>query len=159
MERLGIALHLTGHPREAARLIGAAATQREVLGDPHFAEEAVDLAARFAAIQVDLGPEIYEALWETGRYLPWEVAVTEAMTLAGAIRSEERVPSQLIDGLTPREADVLRLVAEGLSDREIADAIFVTRRTASKYVSTVLAKLGVSSRTAAAALALRNHLV
>ena len=62
-------------------------------------------------------------------------------------------------GLTPREVDVLRLLAAGRSDKEIAAALFVTRRSASKYVSTVLAKLGVPSRTAAATLAMRDGLV
>jgi DNA-binding NarL/FixJ family response regulator len=52
---------------------------------------------------------------------------------------------------------VLRLLALGRTDREIADALYVTRRTASKHVSAILAKLGVRSRTAAAAIAHRDR--
>jgi DNA-binding NarL/FixJ family response regulator len=53
---------------------------------------------------------------------------------------------------------VLRLLAQGRSDKEIAAALFVERRTASKHVSAILAKLGVPSRAAAVALAFKHGL-
>jgi DNA-binding NarL/FixJ family response regulator len=53
-------------------------------------------------------------------------------------------------GLTPREADVLRLLARGYSNRQIADELFIALRTAENHVSHVLDKLEVPSRTAAA---------
>jgi DNA-binding NarL/FixJ family response regulator len=52
-------------------------------------------------------------------------------------------------GLTPREQEVLGLLAEGLPDREIARRLFISERTVHHHVSAVLAKIGVSSRTAA----------
>jgi DNA-binding CsgD family transcriptional regulator/tetratricopeptide (TPR) repeat protein len=58
-------------------------------------------------------------------------------------------------GLTPREAEVLRLVAGGWTNQQIADALFITRKTASVHVSNILAKLEVGDRTAAAATAHR----
>jgi DNA-binding CsgD family transcriptional regulator/tetratricopeptide (TPR) repeat protein len=58
--------------------------------------------------------------------------------------------------LTPREREVLRLVARGMSNGEIGNELFITTKTASVHVSNILAKLGVSSRTEAAALALRE---
>ncbi|MFL5759553.1 MAG: ATP-binding protein [Thermomicrobiales bacterium] len=61
-------------------------------------------------------------------------------------------------GLSPRELDVLRLLVRGQSDRAIADTLFISRRTASKHVSSILAKLGVRSRTEAAARAVRDGL-
>jgi DNA-binding NarL/FixJ family response regulator len=83
--------------------------------------------------------------------------MTEAMGFAEAALPLARMPEMpAMAGLTRREQDVLRLVADGRSDKEIADALFVTRRSASKYVSAVLSKLGVVSRTAAAALVLRE---
>jgi DNA-binding CsgD family transcriptional regulator len=60
--------------------------------------------------------------------------------------------------LTPRERDVLRLLAEGRSDKEIATALFVSRRTAASHVAGVFRKLGVTSRAAAAAYAVRHGL-
>jgi DNA-binding CsgD family transcriptional regulator len=62
-------------------------------------------------------------------------------------------------GLTPRELEVLRLVAQGRSNREIAGELFISAKTASVHVSNILAKLGVTSRGEAAATAHRLGLV
>ena len=59
-------------------------------------------------------------------------------------------------GLTAREREVLRLIADGRSNREIGAALFIAAKTASVHVSNILAKLGVASRTEAAAMALRE---
>ena len=61
--------------------------------------------------------------------------------------------------LSPRELDVLRLLVEGQTDREIGDALFISPRTAMAHVANILGKLEVPSRTAAAALAVRQGLV
>ncbi|MFB7666429.1 AAA family ATPase [Kitasatospora sp. NPDC056138] len=61
-------------------------------------------------------------------------------------------------GLTPRETEVLRLVAEGHSNRRIAEDLFISAKTAGVHVSNILAKLAVTSRTEAAALAHRLRL-
>ncbi|WP_406062470.1 AAA family ATPase [Streptomyces sp. NBC_01077] len=62
-------------------------------------------------------------------------------------------------GLTPREQDVLRLVAAGRTNRQIAEELFISPKTASVHVSNILAKLGVAGRGEAAALAHRLHLL
>ncbi|MEV8117034.1 AAA family ATPase [Streptomyces xiamenensis] len=62
-------------------------------------------------------------------------------------------------GLTPRERDVLALVAEGRSNRQIAERLFISPKTASVHVSNILAKLSVTSRGEAAALAHRLRLL
>ncbi|HEY2007144.1 MAG TPA: response regulator transcription factor, partial [Solirubrobacteraceae bacterium] len=61
-------------------------------------------------------------------------------------------------GLTPRERQVLALVAEGATNRQIGAALFMAEKTASVHVSRILSKLGVQGRTEAAALAHRQHL-
>lgn len=61
-------------------------------------------------------------------------------------------------GLTPREEEVLRLVAGGWTNQQIADELFISRKTASVHVSNILAKLGVDSRVEAAAIAHRTGL-
>ncbi|MDV9202405.1 helix-turn-helix domain-containing protein, partial [Streptomyces sp. Wh19] len=61
-------------------------------------------------------------------------------------------------GLTRREQDVHRLVAEGHTNRRIAEQLYISPKTASVHVSSILAKLGVSSRGEAAALAHRLRL-
>ncbi|RIK37588.1 MAG: hypothetical protein DCC58_17785 [Chloroflexi bacterium] len=61
--------------------------------------------------------------------------------------------------LSPRELEVLRRLAEGLSDREIAETLSISPRTVMRHVSNIFDKLGVSSRTAAASVAIRKRLV
>ena len=58
-------------------------------------------------------------------------------------------------GLTEREAEVIRLVAAGRSNQQIADELFITRKTASVHVSNILGKLGVANRVEAAVVAQR----
>jgi DNA-binding NarL/FixJ family response regulator len=61
-------------------------------------------------------------------------------------------------GLTARERQVLALLAEGATNRQIGNALFMAEKTASVHVSRILSKLGVRSRTQAAAVAHRLHL-
>jgi predicted ATPase/DNA-binding CsgD family transcriptional regulator len=85
------------------------------------------------------------------------LAGAEAVALATihAIPSPQPAAGFAQAGLTRREVDVLHHLFEGHSDREIADALFITRRTASKHVESILTKLGVHSRGAAVAEARR----
>ncbi len=63
-----------------------------------------------------------------------------------------------VDPLTEREVDVLRLLAQGLSNREIADRLVITERTVCTHVSNILTKLHLASRTQAALYALKEGL-
>src|SRR4029079_6956312 len=58
-------------------------------------------------------------------------------------------------GLTVREREILRLLAEGYTNRRIAEALFISESTAGVHVSNILGKLGVTSRTEAATTAVR----
>jgi len=73
-------------------------------------------------------------------------------------RSETNGDGEDPFGLTARERQVLALVAEGATNRQIGAALFMAEKTASVHVSRILAKLGVRSRTQAAAVAHRLHL-
>ncbi len=61
-----------------------------------------------------------------------------------------------IEPLTPRECEVLQLLTEGLSNRDISERLFVTERTIKFHVSSILAKLGAANRTEAARIAIRH---
>ena len=89
-----------------------------------------------------------ESLAQRGRLSLEEPAATTA--------TPQAPPSPTVSlGLTRREAEVLALVAEGRTNRQIAQALFITEKTASLHVSHILAKLGVAGRGEAAALAHR----
>ncbi len=68
-------------------------------------------------------------------------------------------PATAASGLTQRELDVLRLLVEGNSDREIAEALFIGARTVQTHVANLFAKLGVNARAEAAAVAVRRGIV
>ena len=63
-----------------------------------------------------------------------------------------------VEPLTERERDVLRLLGQGMSNKEIGSALFITERTARTYVSNILGKLGLASRTQAALYAVEHKI-
>ena len=79
-------------------------------------------------------------------------------TSRGSTRSP-RAPAGDAHGLTPRELEVLRLVAAGRSNREIAAALVISEHTVARHLQNIFAKLGVSSRTAASAFAFAHDLL
>ena len=119
-----------------------------------------------AEVRAALGDEAFAAALAAGQALP----LGEAVADADAIFAEEEaaaetvpappVPSSGADGhgLSPRELEVVRLIAAGRSNREIADALFISHGTAITHVRNILGKLGLDSRTAVAAWAIRHGL-
>jgi DNA-binding NarL/FixJ family response regulator len=74
---------------------------------------------------------------------------------AGATPVRERRP----DGLSPREAQILRLVARGLSNREIGASLYISEHTTANHIRAILRKTGCANRTEAASYAHRHALV
>jgi len=84
-------------------------------------------------------------------------AVAAVLTVAG--QSVPSVKREWPAGLSDRQVDVLRLVSEGFSNREIAERLHISTRTAEHHVQDVYAKIGGSSRAAAALFAMEHHLL
>ena len=97
------------------------------------------------------------------RYLLKNVSAVElAEAIRGASPAQTELPATLPDlgvDLTAREIEVLSQVAQGLTNGQIAAHLIISRATVKYYVSSILSKLGVSSRTEAAALAVQHHLI
>lgn len=104
----------------------------------------------------------FSAMWAAGFALSPTEVIAEALATAAPAAprqaSSGSTGSALSAGLTPREREILRLLVEGLSDREIAAALSISERTAGNHVQHILQKLNVDSRTAAAVFAVRHGL-
>jgi two-component system, NarL family, response regulator LiaR len=82
-----------------------------------------------------------------------------ARLLAQRMRNRKSPADALAEPLTDREKDVLNLLGQGMSNKEIGATLFITERTARTYVSNILGKLGLASRTQAALYAVEHKLV
>lgn len=113
------------------------------------------------AVNALLPSSTFAAEWNAGESMPLDLVVGEALMGFDEQRSTPAAGNR-DDGfgvdLTSREFDVLRLVTDGLTDREIAELLHISPRTVGFHVTNLLTKLNVDSRTAAAAFALRNNL-
>lgn len=152
----------SGRQEYAARLFGAAAAMREADGLP--LEPAFRSAHErsVAACRAALGDDAFASAWAVGAALPQSAALAEAIAIAvpptsTAPPAPVRKPTDRL-GLTPREFDVLRLLAQGMTDREIAESLSISERTAGNHVQHAMQKIGVDSRTAAAVFAVRHDL-
>jgi DNA-binding CsgD family transcriptional regulator len=140
----------------AAQLFGAVSAMQVLVGTDTRVERVRHLRGEREAAA--LGGAAYGAAFEAGRTLRIEAAIAEASMFLTQVDTEiPATPNPY--GLTAREREVLRLLAEGRADREIAAALSVGPRTVETHVRAIRGKLGVDSRTAAAALALRDGLV
>jgi predicted ATPase/DNA-binding CsgD family transcriptional regulator len=146
----------------AARLYGAVDAVLEVTGANLPVMALPSFASARAAVRAALGEARFTAAWSAGHALPPLDVLAEAdRGVNSAEPAADDAPTRRSAApyrLTARELEVLRLVAAGHSNREIATALFVTQRTAATHVSHILAKLGVRSRSEAAAWAVRYGL-
>jgi non-specific serine/threonine protein kinase len=160
-----------GQPERAARLFGAAEALRAASGARLSPADRVDYDHNLAAARGQLGESAFAAAWDEGRAMTLEEAIAEAERIAletapaqtaAAALGQTPQPSSAgadrIGMLTPRERQVLALVAQGATNRAIAEALVIAERTAEIHVSNILDKLGVTSRTQAAAYALAQGL-
>jgi predicted ATPase/DNA-binding CsgD family transcriptional regulator len=145
-------------PEIAARFLGAADSVIDRIGATMtpFDIPAHDLAARTA--RAALGETGYLAAVSSGRNVDPINLMADVETILLSSGSSDaglaatRAARDVTD-LTTREGEVLRLLARDLSDREIADTLFISHRTVNAHVASILAKLGVGSRREAASIA------
>jgi len=141
-----------GNHQYAARLLGAAHGVRLCAGQVRFRVYDADIELVYNALRDTLGQEDFDALHTEGAALSTE----EAIAYAQRGRGGRKRPSSGWGSLTPTELDVVRLVSEGLGNKDIAARLFVSHRTVQTHLTHVYAKVGLTSRVQLAQEAARH---
>jgi DNA-binding CsgD family transcriptional regulator len=147
----GLAGRADSHP-EAARLFGAADAFRQRSGEIRFKIFDSDYETSVTSAREALGDNDFDAAWAEGAAL----SADEAIAYVQRGRGERKRPSSGWAALTPTEVDVVRLVNEGLANKDIATRLFISPRTVQTHLTHVYAKMGMTSRVQLAQEAARH---
>jgi predicted ATPase/DNA-binding CsgD family transcriptional regulator len=153
-----------GKLEQAARLWGAAEALREAIGAPIYPVYRAGYEQAVALTRTQLGEKAFSVAWADGRGMtPEQVLATQepvSEQVAMLLPSTEVSPSSsVLAVLTRREREVLRLLAEGLTNPQVAERLVVSLPTVNTHVTSIFNKLGVNSRSAATRYAVEHHLV
>jgi len=152
-----------GAPSLAARLWGAAEVLREVMGVPIHPVYRTSYEQATAQACTTLGEQAFRTAWAQGRSMTPEqvLAAREGPEVATNMPQPPAPtpPPTYPAGLTAREVEVLRLLARGWTDAQIAEHLVISPRTVNRHTTSLYSKLGVSSRAAAARSAIEHHLL
>ena len=112
-------------------------------------------------VRMHFSEQSFLSLWNEGQSMTLEQLLEEPESLAPSMIASSSAKGTLTssEGLTPREREVLYLLAQGLSSALIAEQLVISQVTVNSHVRTIYSKLGVSSRSAATRYALEHHLV
>jgi predicted ATPase/DNA-binding CsgD family transcriptional regulator len=167
LEGLACAFGTKGEAERAAKLFGAAQALREAVGYPQPPSERAVQEPYLVAARSRL-EETWEAALAEGRAMELEEAVEYALsveepsTITSSAAHTEQLSASVSEhpaGLTPREVEVLGLVATGMTNVQVAQRLFLSPRTVQRHLGSIYHKLGVSSRVAATRFALEHGLV
>jgi predicted ATPase/DNA-binding CsgD family transcriptional regulator len=146
----------TGPPSRAATLLGAGVAQMEAAGMRLEPIDREPLERRIRAVREALGGTRFEEFWDRGRSL----TLDEALAAVERPRQKRRpAGAAAAAGLTQREVQVLRLVADGLSNQQIAATLYISEHTVHRHLANIRHKLKLSSRAALAVHAARHGLL
>lgn len=165
-----------GQPERAAVLFSAGQALSNTISSRLDPADLIEYERNLSAVQARMSPEAWESAWAQGQAMTLIEAVAYALegTTPAGQSSEGTAPlmstrpltmpdaaleSDNLAGLSTRELEVLRLVAAGLTDNQVAEQLIISPRTVHRHLSSIYSKLGVSSRTAAVRLAAEQRLV
>ncbi len=165
LKELADVVAAAGESAWAARLWGAAEALREAMGTPLPPVYRTNYEHSVATARTHLGEQAFAASWAQGRAMTLEqvLAAREPVTPTPALAGQPSPPVvarvTYPDGLTAREVEVLRLVAQGLRDTEVAEQLIISPRTVHAHLVSIYSKLGITSRNAATRYAIENKLM
>ena len=169
LEGLAAAVAAQGNRVWAAHLWGAAEVLREALRTPLPPIEQTSYQRAVDAARTELGESAFARAWARGRTLsPEQALATAGREVLPASASGEPsssptptppAPAPSPNGLTAREVEVLRVVALGLTNEQVAQRLVISPRTVDTHLTSIYSKIGVSSRAAATRYAIEHHLV
>jgi ATP/maltotriose-dependent transcriptional regulator MalT len=160
LEGLAVVAGARGKALRAARMLGAAQGSMEAAGAPVYNYYMPDRALyerSLAVARAILGEEAFAAAWAEGRVMTPERAVEYA--LERDVPPGSDAPQAYPAGLSAREVEVLRLVASGMTNAEVAKDLFLSSRTVDWHMGSVYRKLGFHSRTEATRFAAEHDLL
>ncbi|MGH2531367.1 MAG: helix-turn-helix transcriptional regulator [Thermomicrobiales bacterium] len=158
----GLAATGMGTDDHQVRLLAAAASLRQAIGIPIPAAEEPEHHRLLDELRDRMGEPAFAAAWHDGRARSLEescAAALAAAPTAGPADHDAAGEASFPDGLSEREVQVLRLVAKGMTNTQIADALFISPRTINAHLTRIYRKIGVTSRTAAARYAYAHDLL
>lgn len=160
LEALGWVARENNQPARAARLMGAAAVllAHRDLNPVDKAEHERNLAA----LHAEMSEQDFNGAWAEGEAMTWEQAVEYARQVQAPPSEGRLTPRQAakqqFGGLSGREREVALLIAEGKSNRQIAESLVISERTVTTHVANILSKLGFNSRSQVASWAVEKGL-
>ena len=161
---LGVVARELGQPERAVRLFGAAQALREEAGRPMSPLDLAEHERQHDVVRRALGDERFAAAWATGQAMSLDEAIQYALTPPPPDGRPSATPvsattESRLSPLSAREEEVAVLLARGLSNRQIAEQLVISSRTASTHVTHILNKLGLSNRSQIAVWAVEHALV
>ena len=145
-----------GKSLQALWLWGAAETLREAIDAPMHPVYRTSYEQAIARVRAQLGEQAFRAAWAEGRLMtPQQALAAQEQALPPPALKASPFPA----GLTAREVEVLRLLAQGWTDAQIAEHLVISVRTVNRHTTSLYSKLGVSSRAAATRAAIEHHLL
>jgi predicted ATPase/class 3 adenylate cyclase/DNA-binding CsgD family transcriptional regulator len=159
VEGLAVVVAAQGETTWAVRLLAAAAALRGSLGAPLPPVCRADYERSLAAARAQLGEQASAVAWAEGQSMTWEQALATRGPLMIPTTPPAKSPPTAPSGLTGREVEVLGLLAQGLTDAQIAEQLVISPRTVNTHLKAIYGKIQVSSRSAATRYALDQHLI
>jgi predicted ATPase/DNA-binding CsgD family transcriptional regulator len=163
MEGLAMVVSMQGKYAWAAQICGAAEILRETMGQSHTPVERLLYESAIKEMHRHLDEQTFAAANERGRMMSPDQALQEQVSIISPPLSQSTPVARKItishpSGLTSREVEVLQLVAQGLTNEQVANQLIISTRTVDTHLTSIYGKIGVSSRSAATRYAFEHHL-